>query len=98
MPGKLNDFVAWCKEADAQRKEQDPAYEPFRRFITCFGSANHVVIEIEVEDPAAEGWLWEMFAAKGTGSPGAGSSGGFSTLIVPGRTELRLLKELDLGS
>jgi hypothetical protein len=83
MPGKLNDFVAWCKQADAQRKEQDPAYEPFRRFITCFGSTSRVVIEMETEDPTAESLLWESFAAKGTGPPGAGSPGGFNTLIVP---------------
>jgi hypothetical protein len=98
MPGKLDEYVAWCKQTDEQRKQQNPAYEPFRRFVTCFGSANQVVAEWTVEDPASATALWQMFEAKGAGPSERDSRGDLYSIVVPGSSKLRLLKEVDLDS
>ena len=93
LPGRLKEMMAWFKQADESRKKQDPAYKPYKRYITCFGSAHKVVIEMEVKDPAKADWIWEGAYAERSSGPGD-----FSAMIVPGRTEVLLLKELDLSS
>jgi hypothetical protein len=94
LPGKLAEIMAWFKQEDARRTEQDPAYEPYKRYITVFGSVYQLVIELEVEDLSKEAWIYEKAYAERA----SGSEDDFAQMIIPGRTELRVLKELDLSS
>jgi hypothetical protein len=92
MPGKLPALNAWFRQRDAERKQQNPEYQPPKRYITVYGSLHQVVIEAETES-AVSHLTERAYAELG----GEGAQGEFLAMIVPGRSELRLLKELDLG-
>jgi hypothetical protein len=91
LPGKLSEMKEWFKQADERYKKNDPNWKPFKRYITVFGSVHQVVIEIETEK------VWVEPPVFAEGNP-TDASADFMKLIVPGRTETRLLKELDLSS
>ena len=90
LPGRLADMVAWMKKQDAERVKQDPAYKPFKRYITVFGSAHQVTIEVEVEKLSEEPLVYAEMALDG-------GQGEFLGFITPGTTAIHLLKELDLS-
>ncbi len=90
LPGKLSAMKAWLKQQDEARSKRDPAYVPWKRYITIFGSVHQMVIELEVDKVPEEPWVYAETAGEAQEE--------FLTMIVPGRTELRVLKELDLGS
>jgi len=92
MPGKLPALNAWFRQRDAERKQQNPDYRPPKRYITVYGSLHQVIIEAETES-AVSHLTERAYAELG----GEGAQGEFLAMIVPGRSELRLLKELDLG-
>ena len=87
--GKGRALAAWCKEADERRAQANPDYVAPKRYMTVFGNRGKVVIEFEVEDTAALARLLEPEKP----APG----GSMQDLIVPGMSELILLKEMDLG-
>jgi hypothetical protein len=92
LPGKLAALKAWCQQQDQERKERDTTYTPPKRYITVFGSVHQVIVEVEVEtipEPLLHGYA---------DHPAEGAQGEFLKLIVPGRSELRVLKELDLSA
>lgn len=93
LPGKLAALKAWSQQQDQERKERDAAYTPPRRYITVFGSVHQVIVEAEVETIPAP-FLERGYAEH----PAEGNQGEFLKLIVPGRSELRVLKELDISS
>jgi hypothetical protein len=64
-----------------------------KRYITVAGSVHQVTVEIEGEEIPVS--MLEHPYAEG---PAEGAQGEFLQWIVPGRTEIRLLKELDLSS
>ena len=90
LPGKLSAMKAWMKQRDEARRKRDPAYKPYKRYITVFGSVHQLVIELEVAKMEEEPLAYAGIAGEAQGE--------FMAMIVPGRTELRVLKELDLGS
>jgi hypothetical protein len=93
MPGKLADMKRWLVQQDIKRKEENPDYTPPKRYITVAGSVHQVTVEVEGEEIPVS--MLEHPYAEG---PAEGAQGEFLQWIVPGRTEIRLLKELDLGS
>ena len=95
LPGKLAELIAWCKQQDQVRLAQDPTYKPYKRYVTVFGSVHQVVIEVEAAQPPQD-WFTTAYAEVGPEELG-GAQGEFLKLIVPGRTELKLLKEFDLS-
>lgn len=95
LPGKLGELKAWCKQQNQKRLVQDPSYRPYKRYVTVFGNVHQVVIEVETDQPPQD-WLSFAYAEVGPEEE-EGSQGEFLKLIVPGRTELKLLKELDLS-
>ena len=76
-----------CSGSDADAR-QGTAFarrngdNPPTRYITVFGSANQIVIEVETDT------IPEKVYAEATHNEG------LLPLIVPGRTELRLLKKI----
>lgn len=92
MPGKLPALNAWFRQRDVERKQQNPDYQPPKRYITVYGSLHQVVIEAETES-AVSHLTERAYAELG----GEGAQGEFLAMIVPGRSELRLLKEIKLG-
>jgi len=95
LPGKLAELKAWFKQQDEQRQAQDPAYTPWKRYITVFGSVHQIVIEIEMDQPPEEPWL-SGYAEFGPEQLD-GAQGEFLKMIVPGQSELKLWKALDLS-
>ena len=88
LPGKFPEMQEWFRKADEKRKKEDPNYKPFKRYITVFGSVHRVIVEIEMEKVPEDPFLY----AESTAPAGADD---FQNLIVPGRTELLLLREID---
>jgi hypothetical protein len=91
LPGKLAAIEAWFKEQDRERKKRNPEYTPYRRYITVFGNVHRLVVEAEMEKLPEDPWVF----AEG---PPSKAGAVFHEMIVPGRTELTLLKELELDS
>ena len=91
LPGKLPEMKTWFKEADERRASQNPDYRPPRRFITVFGSVHQFVAMFEMEKVPEEPLVYAEMAPEG-------EQGEFLKLIVPGRTEIHVLKELELDS
>ena len=87
LPGKLGEAKAWMRQIDKERSERDPAYKPPKRYITVFGNVHQLVVEWERDKlPEDPGLIAEQEPGK------------FVPVIVPGRTELLVLKELGLDS
>lgn len=84
MPGKLPDVIQWLKGDDEKARAKNPDAKRPTRFITMYGSVNQIVIEAEFEK------IPEMVYAEATHNKG------LLPLIVPGRTEARLLKKIEV--
>jgi hypothetical protein len=93
MPGKLADMKRWIVQQDIKRKEENPDYTPPKRYITVAGSVHQVTVEVEGEEIPV--YMLEHPYAE---HPAEGPQSEFLQWIVPGRSEVRLLKELDLSS
>jgi hypothetical protein len=89
-PGKQRAMEAWFKEADQKRAKVDPSYIVPKRYMTVFGSQSKVVCEFNVADIAA---LAEILEPK---VPIASGTGSFLEFVVPGMSEMVLLKEIEL--
>ena len=89
--GKGRALADWCKEADEKRAQANPDYVAPKRYMTVFGNRGKVVIEFVVEDAATLARLLEPE------TPAAGGGSNMQDLIVPGMSEMLLLKEMDLG-
>jgi len=86
IPGKLPELVRWCSDADKERKAANPAYVAPKRYITVLGDVCKFVAEFPMETVPEHPPVW-------AGGDGTGGVGG---MIVPGRTELVVLKELEM--
>jgi hypothetical protein len=93
MPGKLAEMKSWFAQRDSERKAENPDYKPLKRYVTVMGSVHQIIIEIEAEEIPP--YVLERSYAE---HPAEGAQGEFLQWIVPGRSEMRLLKELDLSS
>ena len=91
LPGKLAAMKDWCKRVDAQRREDNPSYTPFKRWVAVYGNVFRFMLELDSE----EGWDQPSAYAESTPE---GLEGEFLQYIVPGKTELQLYKELALDS
>jgi hypothetical protein len=91
LPGKLPAMKEWFKKQDKARAGREPGYVPPKRYITVFGSVHQFVAEFEMEKLPEELWVYAEFAPEGAQAE-------FLTMIVPGQTEVRLLKKLDLDA
>lgn len=83
LPGKLTAMKEWFKADDDARAKQNPAYKPPKRHITVFGSVHQVVIEAEMEKCSEQPFVYAEAGQREV-----------LEFIVPGRTELRVLKEI----
>ncbi|MCB9156317.1 MAG: hypothetical protein H6645_04285 [Caldilineaceae bacterium] len=91
LPGKLGEMKAWLKQSDERRKQADPSYTAIKRYITVYGSVHQITIELEMENttdhPFVDGYA-EMVG---------GAQDDYLKMIVPGSSELKILKEIDLS-
>ena len=87
VPGKLAAFKRWFRNADRERKAKNPDYTPFKRYITVIGSLTRVYIEIEYEAWPERPIVWVE-----------GVKDDFKDLIVAGKSEMYVLKELETES
>lgn len=84
LPGKLAQVIQWLKGRDEAAHKRNPDFQPPTRYITVYGSVHQIVIEVEY-DTIPDGVYAE-----------ATHNEGLLPLIVPGRTELRLLKKIEV--
>ena len=82
QPGKLPQVIEWFKKGDEKGRKDNPDYQTPNRYITVYGSVNQVVIELETDK------IPEVTYAEATHNEE------LLPLLVPGRTELRLLKKI----
>ena len=88
IPGKLPELIRWCSNADKERKVANPEYVPPKRYITVFGDLTRFMAEFPVEVVPEHPPVW-----------GAGDgTGGVGDMIVPGRSEMYVLKEIEIDS
>jgi hypothetical protein len=94
MPGKTPDLIKWLQGNYDQMRKKDPKLKvpgdpdyrgPQRQYITMFGSAYQFVMQYDVEKLPGEG---EPYAL-------ATHNQALLPLIVPGRTVVQLLKQLE---
>ena len=91
LPGKLPEVKKWLQGNYDELRKKDPNfkgpnhpdYKGPRQYITVYGSANQLVIELDLEKPM------EISYAEATHNEG------LIPLIVPGRTVVQLLKKLE---
>jgi len=85
IPGKLSELKQWFRDADRERKAKNPDYKPPKRYITVIGDLTRFQGEFEMdkipEDPS--GWIENIEG-----------QGNLKDLLVPGGSELYVLKEL----
>jgi hypothetical protein len=94
MPGRVPDVVKWLQGNYDQARKKDPNLKvpgdpdyrgPQRQYITVFGSAYQFVMELDMEELPKAG---EPYAL-------ATHNAALLPLIVPGRTVIQLLKQLE---
>jgi hypothetical protein len=87
IPGKLSDLKQWFQNADQERKARNPDYTPPKRYITVIGNLTKFYGEVEREalPEHLSGWIENIEG-----------QGNLKDLIVPGRTERYVLKELEI--
>ncbi len=84
MPGKLPDVIQWLKKGDEKARAKNPDATLPVRFITVYGSVNQIVIEVETETVPDRAYAEATHNEE------------LLSLIVPGRTESRLLKKIEV--
>jgi len=89
-PGKQRAMEAWFKEADEKRAKADPRYVVPRRYMTLFGDQNRVVCEFELPDAKV---VAEFLEPK---TPPMMGTGSFQDLVVPGKSEMVMLKQIEI--
>jgi hypothetical protein len=89
VPGKLSELKRWFQDADRERKAKNPDYTPPKRYITVIGNLTKFYGEFALETVPVHPSVW-IESIEGQGS--------LKDLIVAGKTELRVLKELEIES
>ena len=85
IPGRLPELKRWFSDADRKRKAKNPEYVPPKRYVTVFGNVTKIVAEFSVEAVPEHPTVWA-----------AGTEGsGVYDFVVPGLTELSVLKEIE---
>ena len=87
IPGKLSAFERWVRNTDDKRKKQNPDYVPLKRYITVLGDLTKVVIEMEMETVPEHPIVW---------MENVENDGDLKDMIVPGTSEIYVLKELTI--
>ena len=85
VPGKFSAFERWFRDVDRARKAKDPAYTPPRRYLTIIGSLTRVCIEYDWETIPDHPIVWSKVIEQ---------QGDMKDIIVPGKSEAYVLKEL----
>jgi hypothetical protein len=94
MPGKVPDVIKWLQGNYDQARKKDPNLKvpgdpdyrgPQRQYITVFGSAYQFVMELDMEKMPDAGQPYAL----------ATHNAALLPLIVPGRTVVQLLKQLE---
>lgn len=86
IPGKLPELNRWFSTADRERKAANPEYVPPKRYITVLGNLTRFVIEFPLETLPDQMTVWAD-SAEGTG---------VYDMVIPGRSEMVVLKELEI--
>ena len=86
-PGGLPAMLAYYHAVDEARAKANPAYKPPRRYATVFGSGFQVVSEHDLETLPPDMGAYMQNAQTDIEKS-------YEKLIVPGRSEIRLLKQL----
>ena len=87
IPGKLSELKRWFQNADRERKAKNPDYRPPKRYITVIGNLTKFYGEFALETVPGHPSVW-IESIEGEGD--------LKDLIVAGKTELRVLKELEI--
>jgi hypothetical protein len=87
IPGKLSELKQWFQNADRERKSKNPNYTPPKRYITVIGSLTRVYCLIDWETVPDHPVVWSEIIE---------GQGEFKDLIVPGKSEGFVLKELEI--
>ena len=98
MPGKVPDVVKWIQGNYDQARKKDPDLKvpgdpdyrgPLRQYITVYGSAYQFVVELDMEKLPEQGEPYALPYALATHNEG------LLPFLVPGRTVIQLLKQLE---
>ena len=87
IPGKLSELKRWLRDADRERAAKNPDYKPPKRYTTVIGNLTKFYGEFEMEAVPAHPPDWIQ---------GIEGSGNLKDMVVPGKTEMYVLKELEL--
>lgn len=85
VPGKFSEFKRWCRNADQERRERDPDYTPPKRYITVIGNLTRFYGEFDLGAVPEHPGAWSEMVER---------QGGFKELVIPGKSELYVLKEV----
>lgn len=88
-PGRMDDVLQWCKEADAARLKENPDYVPPKRYVTVFGNKAMMYIEADHDAETVSNW----FAGPPPKTPGG--KGNMQDMVIPGTTEWHLLHKVE---
>jgi len=97
LPGRFGDLRTWFMQQDVERKRTNPNYPRLKRYTTVFGDVHQVIGEVELETFPEDQWNRGWTSGYAT-IPPEGPQAEFLQLLVPGRSALRLLKDLDLNA
>jgi hypothetical protein len=89
VPGKYSDIERWFENADRERKQRDPDYVPPKRYITVIGNLTRFFAEFELDAVPAKPSVWSESIER---------HGDLKDIVVPGRTELYVLKKMRIES
>ena len=85
IPGKLSDFKRWFQNADRERKAKDPDHVPMKRYITVIGNLTRFYAERELDAVPDQPGAWLESIE---------NQGDLKDMVVPGSTEVYVLKEI----
>jgi hypothetical protein len=86
VPGKLSALKRWIQNADRERAAKNPAYKPYKRYITVIGSVTRFQLELEWETMPEHPIVWSEVVE---------DQGEFKDFVVAGMSECYVLKELE---
>lgn len=89
IPGKFSDAKRWFENADRDRKKKNPDYVPPKRYITVIGNLTRFFAEFELDTVPEHPSVW---------SESIEGNGDLKDMVVPGRSELYVLKEMQIES
>ena len=89
IAGKLSELKRWFQNADQERKAQNPGYTPPKRYVTVIGSLTKFFGEFDLKAVPEHPSVWIENIER---------QGKLKNLVVAGKSELYVLRELERES